>query len=67
MTPPLVVKVDRDVCVGNAMCVELAPHTFGLNDEGQAHVIGSDADPATLIHEAVANCPVGAITVERAE
>jgi ferredoxin len=36
------IRVDHDVCVGNAMCETIAPKVFRLNDNRQSEVV----DPA---------------------
>jgi ferredoxin len=66
MTARYRVTVDRDVCVGNAMCRAIAPGAFVETDEGQSEV----GDPASAtpdaIVEAAVSCPVGAIFLEDA-
>jgi ferredoxin len=53
MNRRVVVRVDHDVCVGNAMCRAVAGNVFVSDPNG--------------ILEAAADCPVGAISVEDAE
>jgi ferredoxin len=61
------VRVDHDVCVGNAMCVTIATKAFRLDDNRQSEVADPDGDSVEKILEAAENCPVSAILVEDAE
>jgi ferredoxin len=61
------VRVDHNVCVGNAMCETIAPRVFRLNDNRQSEAVDPDADTLEKILEAAENCPVSAIFVEDAE
>ena len=67
MARRLLVRVDHNVCVGNAMCETFAPHVFRLNDNRQSEAVDPAGDSEEKILEAAENCPVGAITVEDAE
>ena len=67
MARALRVRVDRNVCVGNAMCTTIAPGVFALNDDRQSEAVNSAGDTEEKILEAAENCPVGAIVVEDAE
>lgn len=59
------VYVDLDRCEANGMCVLAAPEVFDLDESGQLHY-----DPAPEecfreeVEDAVANCPVSAITLD---
>ena len=61
------VRVDHNLCVGNAMCETFAPHVFRLNDNRQSEAVDPDGDPIEQILEAAESCPMSAITVEDAE
>jgi ferredoxin len=61
------IRVDHDVCVGNAMCEVIAPKVFRLNDNRQSEVVDPAADSVEKILEAAENCPVSAIFVEDAD
>jgi ferredoxin len=67
MARSLLVRVDHNVCVGNAMCETFAPHVFRLNDNRQSEAVDPAGDSEEKIIEAAENCPVSAITVEDAE
>ncbi len=56
--------VDRDLCIGAANCVAIAPTVFQLDVEGKAVVLDvSSVDEDTLI-EAAESCPTSAIIIE---
>lgn len=67
MARKLRIRVDHDVCVGNAMCETFASHVFRLNDNRQSEAVDPDGDPEEQVLEAAENCPVSAITVEDAD
>jgi ferredoxin len=54
--------VDKDLCVGCALCTQLCSEVFEMDSEGIAAVkTGADMD-ADCIQEAADQCPVGAIS-----
>ncbi len=59
------VWVDRDLCIGAATCVAVAPKTFILDGEAKAVILESatEDEVATIIDGAKA-CPVAAIIIE---
>jgi ferredoxin len=57
-------KVDRDICIGAAMCVGTAPEVFELDNEGLSKVVDPDAGDDDLLQEAAESCPVQAIILE---
>ena len=59
--------VDRQVCVGNAMCEAIAPKVFRLDENRQSEAVDPAGDTEAKILEAAENCPVSAIVVEDAE
>lgn len=67
MAQKLRITVDHNVCVGNAMCEQYAPHVFGLNAERQSYVKDPHGDAPELVLKAAENCPVSAITVKDAD
>lgn len=67
MARALRVRVDRNVCVGNAMCTTIAPGVFALNDDRQSEAVNPGGDTEGKILEAAENCPVSAIVLEDAE
>lgn len=62
---PYTVRVIRDLCIGAASCVALAPLAFELDAEGKAIVKDtlSQTNDADVL-EAAKSCPVDAIIVE---
>ena len=67
MARKLRVRVDHQVCVGNAMCETIAPNVFRLNENRQSEAVNPEADTVEKIIEAAESCPVSAILVEDAE
>jgi ferredoxin len=59
----IVVRVDHDLCIGNAMCREAAPATFAADDSGQSVVTDPEASSLDSLLDAAAMCPVGAVLV----
>jgi len=64
VTRRLRIRVDHELCVGNAMCVATAPGTFAHNEYRQSEVVNPEGSTEQDILEAAAGCPVGAIAVE---
>lgn len=73
---PYKVKVDRDLCIGAASCVAVAPNTFDLDSEGKAVIKKKDGtqtsdfvnyqdidDNEINILNAAKSCPVNAIII----
>ena len=57
------VEVKRDLCIGAATCVAIAPDVFELDDEMKAVVKNpKGADHATIL-EAARSCPTLAIYI----
>ena len=55
------VKVDRDLCIGSAMCVATAPDVFELDDEGLSRVVDQEAGDEESLRQAAEGCPVQAV------
>ncbi len=54
--------VDKDLCVGCALCAQVCDEVFEMDADGVAQV-KTDADlNAACIQDAVDQCPVGAIS-----
>ncbi|MBI2303941.1 MAG: ferredoxin [Chloroflexi bacterium] len=61
------ITVDRDLCIGVANCVAIAPQVFALDDENRATVVHPQgADEGTIIN-AAESCPTLAIILEDEE
>jgi len=58
------VRVDRDVCIGTANCVAIAPEVFELDNQGLSRVVNQDAGTEEQLRDAAEECPVQAIILE---
>lgn len=59
------VWVDRNLCIGAATCVAVAPKTYELDSEAKAVILEtSDQDTIDTIIEGAKACPVAAIFIE---
>ncbi|HLN16143.1 MAG TPA: ferredoxin [Acidimicrobiales bacterium] len=67
MPGPFVIQVDRELCMGSGNCHFWAATTFDLGDDGRVVVLDPDADDEEQLRVAAEGCPVGAITVTRAD
>lgn len=57
--------VDRDLCIGAATCIAIAPNTYNLDSEAKAIFLETlDQDPDDVIIDSARGCPVAAIFVE---
>lgn len=55
-------EVDKDLCIGCALCSQVCPDVFEMGSDGVA-LVKDDADrSADCIQDAVDQCPVGAIS-----
>ena len=72
----LKVKVDRELCIGAASCIAVAPNTFELDSEGKAVIKKKDGsmtsdyvnyadinDEETNILHSAKSCPTNAIII----
>lgn len=59
------VIVDDMLCEGNAMCMDVAPEVFDLNDDDLAVVLHEelDEDQRDKVEHAVQYCPKQALSV----
>ncbi len=57
------VVVDRDLCIGAAPCVVVAPGVFQLDEENKAYVVDQNGADGDTILLAAQSCPVQAIFV----
>lgn len=55
-------KINKDACIGCGLCVGTHADLFAIDDEGKATIIGEDE---AGLEDAAANCPVGAIEIEK--
>ena len=61
------VRVDRDICQGNGVCVQRAPEVFDLGDDEIAEVKAESLPDSRYneVSHAAASCPTQAIEVEK--
>ena len=57
------VIVDRNLCIGAASCVAIAPKTFRLDEENKAIILDIFAHDKDTVIAAAQSCPTLAITV----
>ncbi len=61
----LKVHVDKDLCIGAATCVAIAPNTFTLDSEAKAIILDTaESDTDDTIIDAARGCPTAAIFIE---
>ena len=58
------VRVERELCIGAAECVRLAPAVFRLDEDEIAFVVDADAGTWKELAEAEGRCPAGAIFLD---
>jgi len=56
------VEIDRSLCAGYGICVDLAPTVIELDDRAEATLRTAETDDAGVL-AAAAECPMGAIRV----
>ncbi|MAC27730.1 MAG: cytochrome P450 [Myxococcales bacterium] len=66
---PVRVRIDRQLCVGHAVCVSEAPKIFRLAESGEAELIEAHppAEQYALLARAAEHCPNQAIVVEQGD
>ena len=55
------IVVDRDLCIGAAPCVVVAPGVFQMDDENKAYIVDPKAADDETLLLAAQSCPVLAI------
>ena len=59
------VKVDRDLCTGCELCIDICPDVFEIHEDlSRAKVEEVPEDLEDEVREAAEDCPVEAIIVE---
>jgi ferredoxin len=62
------IRIDRQLCIGAASCMAVAPHAFELDDEAKAVLMDSASqETKDAIMDAARVCPVAAIIIEEAK
>ncbi|MFE4975157.1 ferredoxin [Kitasatospora sp. NPDC056651] len=69
-TEPVIVRVDRDRCIGSGMCALSVPGSLALGTDGLAAPLAGYADGGAeltdALSEAVDYCPVEALSLHSA-
>lgn len=60
------IVIDRSLCSGYGLCIDLAPDMFDLDEEGVAKARSGITDDERAI-AAAETCPMAAIRLERLE
>jgi len=55
------IVVDRDLCIGAATCVVLAPGVFQMDEENKAYLVDLNGADAETILAAAESCPTKAV------
>ncbi|MCX8071471.1 MAG: ferredoxin [Candidatus Binatia bacterium] len=60
------IRIDYDLCEGNAVCMKVAPEVFVVGDDDRAHLV--DPNPSeelrAKVELAVRRCPRQALSLE---
>ncbi len=57
-------RIDRNLCIGAATCVAIAPKAWSLDDEAKAIILDScEGETDEMLLEAAKSCPVMAIII----
>lgn len=60
----LTIQIDRDLCIGAATCVAIAPKAFSLDQEAKAIIIDTaEGESDEILIDAARGCPTTAITI----
>ena len=62
-----VVAVDKDTCIGSAVCVGTAPGRFKLDERQRSGPVTAEIDPDEAVRDAAASCPMEAISLVDAD
>jgi ferredoxin len=55
------IVVDRDLCIGAASCVVIAPKSFQMDGENKAYVVDLEGHDAETLIMAAESCPTKAV------
>lgn len=60
----LTMRIDRDLCIGAATCIALAPKAWALDDEAKAIILDTcEEETDQTLLDAAKGCPVMAIII----
>jgi ferredoxin len=57
------ISVDKNVCIGSAMCVAIAPDRFALDERQRSGPVQAEIDPDEVVRDVAASCPSEAISL----
>ena len=62
------VKIEKDICIGCGLCVNVCPKVFKMDDNGKSEVLCSydslDSGEKNEVLQSKDMCPVGAISLK---
>jgi ferredoxin len=61
-----IIEVKKDLCIGAATCVAIAPNTFVIDENNKAIILESEWEEDDIVMAAAQSCPVFAIIVKDA-
>ena len=61
-----IIEIKKDLCIGAATCVAIAPNTFKLNENNKAIFLEAEWEDDDVIMAAAQSCPVFAIIIRDA-
>jgi len=60
----LTMKLDRNLCIGAATCIALAPKAWALDEEAKAYILETaEEETDQSLIDAAKGCPVAAIVI----
>ena len=59
------IRIDYELCEGNAVCMKVAPEVFVVGDDDRAHLLNEHpgADLQSKVEAAVRRCPRQALSI----
>ena len=60
----IMARVDKELCIGCEVCVQMCPEVFEIGDDGKAEVIGGEGCNGCDCEEVADSCPTEAIIIE---
>ena len=57
------ISVDKNMCIGSAMCVAIAADRFVLDERQRSGPVTGEIDPDERVRDAAASCPSEAISL----
>jgi len=59
------IRIDYDLCEGNAVCMKVAPEVFVVGDDDRAHLVNDNPGPdlQSKVDAAIRRCPRQALSL----